>query len=174
MISFTRQVCTFTPQAFPLEGSLQLIVPYWADVDIRPSDSGNVWYRETSDSELIARARSDIMRDPLLFPQVDLSTFLPTSIFIATWDHVGYYNQRSDKVSIVKILVYNIFCNLLKVSLSPSFFLQKYTYLFMLWLGQTLNDVVPTTACLGIQQDFTAFTDFKQEFQNLRLDFRKF
>ena len=58
-----------------------------------------MWYRETSDSELIARARNDIMRDPLLFPEVDFSTFFPTSIFIATWDRVGYYNQRSDKVS---------------------------------------------------------------------------
>ena len=59
-----------------------------------------MWYRETSDPELIARARSDIMRDPLLFPEVDFSTFFPTSIFIATWDHVGYYSQHSDKVSI--------------------------------------------------------------------------
>ena len=124
MISFTRQVRTFTPQAFPLEGSLQLIAPYWADVDTRPSGSGNVWYRETStsDSELIARARSDIMRDPLLFPEVDFSTFLPTSIFIATWDRVGYYNQRSDKVSNVKILVYNTFRNLPKVNPSSAFY----------------------------------------------------
>ena len=100
MISFTTSVSTYTPEAFPLEGSRQLIAPYWADVDTRSSASGNVWYRETSDSELIARARSDIMRDPLLFPEVDFSTFLPTSIFIATWDRVGYFNQKSDKVSI--------------------------------------------------------------------------
>ena len=117
VISFTTPVCKFIPQAFPLEGSLQLIAPYWADVDIRSSRSGNVWYRETSDPELIARARSDIMRDPLLFREVDFSTFLPTSIFIATWDRVGYYNQSSDKVSIVKILVYNTYRNLLKAPL---------------------------------------------------------
>ena len=145
MISFTSQVCTFTPEAFPLEGSLQLIAPYWADVDTQSSGSGNVWYRETSDPELIARARSDIMRDPLLFPQVDFSTFLPTSIFIATWDHVGYYNQRSDKVSIVKILVYNTFCNLLKVSLPPSFYIKKKVF-----QGFFFSKSTPTYICSGL------------------------
>ena len=132
VISFTTPVSTFTPLPFPLEGSLQLIAPYWADVDIRPSGSGNVWYRETSDPELIARARSDIMRDPLLFPEVDFSTFLPTSIFIATWDHVGYFNQNFDKVS---IRVY------LREIATVS-----YEHLFILWyvvirIGKSFTDV---------------------------------
>ena len=105
IVSFTAEVLMYTPQSFPIsEGdslySIPMIAPYWADTDIRPSDSGNVSYRETSDPGLIARARSDIMRDPLLFPEVDFSTFLPTSIFIATWDHIGYYNRHSDKVTL--------------------------------------------------------------------------
>ena len=105
IVSFTAEVLTFTPRSFPIsEGdslySIPMIAPYWADTDIRPANSGNVSYRETSDPELIARARSDIMRDPLLFPEVDFSTFFPTSILIATWDHIGYHSRHSDKVTL--------------------------------------------------------------------------
>ena len=110
VISFSRGIATSTPASFPIpagsEGSLELIAPYWADVDIRPSRAGNVFYRETSDPQLLSRARSDIMRDPRLFPEVDFSTFLPTSIFVATWDHVGYYNVVFDKVNITNHYVW--------------------------------------------------------------------
>ena len=110
IISFSRGIATSTPASFPIpagsEGSLELIAPYWADVDIRPSQAGNVLYRETSDPERLSRARSDIMRDPRLFPEVDFSTFLPTSIFVATWDHVGYYNVVFDKVNITNHYVW--------------------------------------------------------------------
>lgn len=89
-LSFTTRVSTFTPQAFPLSGNLQLIAPYWADVDTR--GTGSVWYRETTDPQLLTRARNEIQS-----AFIDQARFSPTSLFIATWDHVGYYNRRTDK-----------------------------------------------------------------------------
>ena len=89
-LSFTTRVSSFTPQAFPLSGNLQLIAPYWADVDTR--GTGTVWYRETTNPQLLTRARDEIQA-----AFIDQAGFSPTSLFIATWDHVGYYNQRTDK-----------------------------------------------------------------------------
>ena len=71
----------------------QLVAPYWGDVDTR--DSGNVWYMQSTDSELLAKARRYIRRG-----FVTEQEFQPTNLFIATWDHVGYYNRKTDKVCI--------------------------------------------------------------------------
>ena len=92
-ISFTTPVSTYTPQAFPLSGDLQLIAPYWADVDTR--GTGSVWYRESTDTQLLAKARDEIRA-----AFINQASFSPTSLFIATWDHVGYYNRRTDKVGL--------------------------------------------------------------------------
>ena len=98
-ISFTRSVPEYTPEAFPLSESLQIIAPYWADVDTR--GVGSVWYRETADVELLTRARDEIQVDF----SINSDSFIPTYLFIATWDHVGYYNSHSDKVLLMSILV---------------------------------------------------------------------
>ena len=92
VISFQRAVSQFTPDSFPLSGDLELIAPYWADVDTR--GAGTVWYRETDDAVLRARAADDVR---VAF--ISQSTFLPTQLFIATWDGVGYFDQRTDLVS---------------------------------------------------------------------------
>ena len=92
-ISFTTPVSTYTPQAFPLSGNLQLIAPYWGDVDTR--GTGSVWYRETTDNQLLARARDEIQA-----AFINQATFNPTSLFIATWDHVGYFSANTDKAGL--------------------------------------------------------------------------
>ena len=92
-ISFTTPVSAYTPQAFPLSGNLQLIAPYWADVDTR--GTGSVWYRQTTDTWLLARARDEIQA-----AFINQASFNPTSLFIATWDHVGYYSRHTDKVGL--------------------------------------------------------------------------
>ena len=88
-ISFEGPVSTFTPQSFPLSGS-SLIAPYWADVDT--TGTGTVSYRETKDSSLLRRARDDVLRAFSV-------RFLPSLLFIATWDRVGYFSSQTDKVS---------------------------------------------------------------------------
>lgn len=93
-VSFTNPVTSFTPERFPLSGNQELITPYWADVDTRPRNGGSVWYRETANSSLLRRARSEIAMG-----FIDQKDFNPVYMVIATWDHVGYYNMKTDKAS---------------------------------------------------------------------------
>ena len=94
LISFRTAVSTYTPEAFPLGGERRFIAPYWADVDTRPSNGGTVWYRiECDNSTLLKRAKYDV---EWAFPGTG---FQPNWLFIATWEKVGYYNQKTDKVS---------------------------------------------------------------------------
>lgn len=89
-ITFEAPLGTFTPESFPLDNGLQLIAPFWADVDIFDG-RGRVWYREaSSDSALLMRARNEIR---MAF--VNHMTFQPTFLFIATWDHVGWFIRFS-------------------------------------------------------------------------------
>ena len=66
-----------------------MIFIYIATVDTRPrgteSASNSVWYRTTTDSELLSRA-------------VELAGFLPSYLFITTWHEVGYYDRHTDLV----------------------------------------------------------------------------
>ena len=94
MISFDAPVTAYTPDSFPIMGNFVLLSPYWADVDTRPSTGGFVHYRQSTDPALLNMARDQIR---VVFP-VDFQTFTPTFLFVATWDHVGYYNRRTDKV----------------------------------------------------------------------------
>ena len=93
-ISFTTPISQFTSDPFPLNGTLQLIAAFWADVDTR--GTGTVWYREVNDarSPLLAITTGLLQN---AFPSQPI--FTPTSLFIATWDRVGYFNRRTDKVA---------------------------------------------------------------------------
>ena len=107
MVSFDAAVSTFTPEAFPISGSRVLLSPYWGDVDTRPDpDGGFVYYRNTTDSTLLTKAMNQVRT---LFPA--FANFTPTFLFIATWDHVGYFRQHTDKVSVIilkrdKLVIY--------------------------------------------------------------------
>lgn len=93
LLSFGQSVPTFTPQSFPLSENLQLIAPFWADVDTRKT--GTVWFRETNDTATLNRIQGDIQNQ---------AEFKPKFAFIATWDGVGYYSLNSDLVSDIRIL----------------------------------------------------------------------
>lgn len=93
MVSFERGISAFFATPFPLNNTQGLIAVYWTDVDTTPEGSGTVWYRETTDDTLLRRFRDEIKR---AFPIQRI--FNPISLFIATWDHVGYYHLQFDKV----------------------------------------------------------------------------
>jgi len=67
-----------------------IIAPFWADVDT--TGTGTVYYRETSDPSLLSRAANEIQGTVA-------TSFTPSYLFIATWDAVGYYMNRTDKVT---------------------------------------------------------------------------
>ena len=91
IISFGSRYNVRTPRSFPLSGGIQLIAPYWADVDTR--GTGTIYYRQTTDPDLLARATSEIRA---AFPES--RNFTIQNLLIATWYRVGYYYQSSDKV----------------------------------------------------------------------------
>ena len=82
-----------TPLFLPLGGTDKIIAPFWADVDI--SGTGNVYYRQTTDPSLLARATSEIRA---AFPDSQIVSV--DNLFITTWDRVGYYPRQTDKVRV--------------------------------------------------------------------------
>ena len=79
----------YTPFPLPITGT-NFIAPYWGDVDT--SGTGQVYYRQTNDSILLARVANDIQ-------SVSLSeNVVITNLFIVTWNAVGYFSGNTDKV----------------------------------------------------------------------------
>ena len=75
-----------------------MIYPFSGDVDT--TSIGEVFYRETDDPQLLKRAAL-VMESA--FPGVDDPS--PTSLFIATWFYVGYFQGHNDKVSVCVVCV---------------------------------------------------------------------
>ena len=90
-LSFFKLAPKFTSDPFPLGNNREIIAPFWADVDT--SRSGNVWYHESSDPNFLKRASDEILK---VYPETN---FAAESLFIATWEQVGYYNAAATKVS---------------------------------------------------------------------------
>ena len=88
-----------TPLSLPLTGTDKIIAPYWADVDIRRT--GNIYYRQTTNPSLLARATSEIRAALPASQNVTI-----TNLLIATWDKVGYYYRNTDKVCVRKTQYY--------------------------------------------------------------------
>ena len=92
IISFDSPYDGRTPISFPLRtSSNKVIAPYWADVDTQRT--GRIYYRQTTDRILRARATSEIRS---AFPMSQ--NVIIRHLLIATWDDVGYYNGGTDKV----------------------------------------------------------------------------
>ena len=91
IISFGNSFSQFNPTRFPRNATQALIAPYWADADTSTNGSGTVFFRETTNPTLLQRASRDI-QDGLSVP------FTPSYLLIATWDSIGYYFRRTDRV----------------------------------------------------------------------------
>ena len=72
------------------------VAPFFADADTT-GGVGNVTYGETFDPDSIAMAAEQIQA---AFSKH--SSYTPLSLFIATWEEIGYYDQHSDLVSYIK------------------------------------------------------------------------
>ena len=94
IISINDSYNDWTPKLLPFS-SKGFVAPYWADVDLR--GAGQIYYRQTKNPVLLARATYEIQKVfPLPYP---FSQYLiVTNLFIVTWDAVGYYSEGTDKV----------------------------------------------------------------------------
>ena len=97
VISFNSRYNVRTPLSLPLSGTYRIIAPYWADVDIR--EIGQIYYRQSTDPSLLARASREIQA---VFPSSRNVTI--RNLLIATWDDVGYYSQNDDKVCMSSLI----------------------------------------------------------------------
>ena len=85
---------TEIPSYFNIEFPLDypIIAVLYSDVDCRAS--GIVWYRVDKNPELLRKAQKQVQESFMN------SNFAPKELFIATWDQVGYFEERSNKVNI--------------------------------------------------------------------------
>ena len=90
-LTFYKTAPEFTSNSFPLGDNREMVAPFWADIDTRRK--GNVWYHETSDSISLKRSSKEIQE---VYPEAN---YTAKGLFIATWEHVGYYNSTTAKVS---------------------------------------------------------------------------
>ena len=66
-------------------------------MDTRPTGAGTVWYTRpvSNDSICLEKAKEDVCK---AFMDCRCDTFSPKYIVIATWDHVGYFREQTNKV----------------------------------------------------------------------------
>ncbi|MCB0808992.1 MAG: gliding motility-associated C-terminal domain-containing protein [Flavobacteriales bacterium] len=73
-VSFDSPWATFTATGFPT-ASFAMVAPFWGDVDTRPVNGGEVWYRVT-----------------------------PTALYV-NWVNVGYFNMETDKLNSFQLVL---------------------------------------------------------------------
>ncbi|XP_067681271.1 nidogen-like [Haliotis asinina] len=96
-LSFDSELPDYRPSLI-LPIGFDMIAAFLADVDT--TAAGKIFFRETSDPALLQRANTDVQAHFRGY-----SLFEATSLFIATWDGVGYYNSKSDKVNTFQIVI---------------------------------------------------------------------
>ncbi|XP_077490332.1 nidogen-like isoform X1 [Amblyomma americanum] len=96
IVSFLTEVPSFFSAPFPLR--YPIIAPLYSDVDTR--EAGRVFYRETQEPSLLARFEQLVASNFAAG-----SAFRARSLFVATWDAVGHYERRSDKLNTFQVVV---------------------------------------------------------------------
>ncbi|XP_069687047.1 nidogen [Periplaneta americana] len=96
LLSFLTEIPSFFNIQFPLD--YPVIAPLYTNVDTR--GSGTVFYRETQDESLLQRA-SESVHQAFSYG----ADFEARSLFIATWEDVGYHDRGADKVNTFQVVV---------------------------------------------------------------------
>ena len=85
------------PRDFPMV-SPPLIAPFWLDFDLTNISKGGIYYRQTNDSAYLEFIHTMMT----IFGDIGgLIDFVPTQLFIATWEHVPQYQDGSFTFNLV-------------------------------------------------------------------------
>ena len=104
-ISFLMPVGQYTPDPFPLGDGRRLVAPFWADVDTT-INHGSVYYRQTTNADILERASQDIRG-----AFIDQPRFYATWVFVSTWYQVTYYGGNAfTNVSTNFTVLWNLVC----------------------------------------------------------------
>ena len=90
LLSFLTEIPSFFNVEFPLD--YPIIAALYSDVDTRAA--GNVWYRVANSADVLDRASREVSK---FFPKLG-KRFRAEQVLVVTWDGVGYFNNKSDKV----------------------------------------------------------------------------
>ncbi|CAJ0961127.1 unnamed protein product, partial [Ranitomeya imitator] len=100
LLSFMTPILDFTPQVtttVPYVSAVPYIAPFWADVDV--TIAGDIYYRESTDPQLLERATSDIRT---YFHDLK---FNAQWIFVATWDQVAFHGSQTNKTNTFQVVL---------------------------------------------------------------------
>ncbi|KAI1896385.1 hypothetical protein AGOR_G00094240 [Albula goreensis] len=98
-ISFDLPSSTFSPPSFPSNSGIDVIAPFWTDIDNR--QSGIISYRQVTSGYLLQQATNDINQ---YFQDTEFSA---SWVFIATWDRVAYFPVTGTETSFQVVLISN-------------------------------------------------------------------
>ncbi len=90
MISFNSQISAFVPQAFNISSSISLInetliCPFWDDVNTAGGTQGQIYFQNNTASSSTRQNVLELIEESFGY------RFIPTGVYIATWDHVQGY-----------------------------------------------------------------------------------
>ena len=91
-ITFNQSLSRYVPDEFPANSTMDIIAPFWTDLDNR--ESGNISYQQYTSGDALQTATQDISS---YFPNV---TFTASWVFVATWDRVAYYSNRGTVITL--------------------------------------------------------------------------
>uniref|UniRef100_A0A3B3ZZJ3 NIDO domain-containing protein n=1 Tax=Periophthalmus magnuspinnatus TaxID=409849 RepID=A0A3B3ZZJ3_9GOBI len=97
VLTFERPWGRYIAQRFPMSGPIDIIAPYWTDLDNRKI--GNVTYNQYTSGPVLKQATSDINK---YFP---IYNFEASWVFVATWHEVAYYPNFGDGSTIQVVLI---------------------------------------------------------------------
>ncbi|XP_016101336.1 uncharacterized protein [Sinocyclocheilus grahami] len=96
-LTFNGPFHSYTPYQFPGYGEIDLIAPFWIDIDNR--GNGVISYRQYTSGSVLTEATQDINQ---YFPELSFSA---TWVFVATWDRVAYFPLSGTETSFQVVLI---------------------------------------------------------------------
>jgi autotransporter-associated beta strand protein len=100
LVSFNAAVPVYSGLPLPYS-STPVIAPFWADVDTRSTQSGQVWRRTVNDLPTMASLAQRIQG---AMPGGSAG-FTPTFAQVVTWGGVGYYAYGVDKLNTFQLVL---------------------------------------------------------------------
>uniref|UniRef100_A0A7N6FAI2 Uncharacterized protein n=1 Tax=Anabas testudineus TaxID=64144 RepID=A0A7N6FAI2_ANATE len=96
-LTFTAPLSSFPLQMFPINGSLDIIAPFSADLDNR--QNGQIYYDQFTDGSVVQRAAQDINT---YFPTLNIDV---NYVFVATWYQVAYSSTSGTQTTFQAVLI---------------------------------------------------------------------
>ncbi|XP_047466074.1 alpha-tectorin-like [Mugil cephalus] len=96
-LTFNNPWSSHIPQRFPMNGSRDIIAPFWTDLDNR--GNGHIYYNQYTSGSVLQQATADING---YFPGLN---FHAAWVFVATWYEVAYYPTSGTRTTVQAVLI---------------------------------------------------------------------